>query len=126
MGGSFSKKKKTNEGGEPTSKGGKSKASQEKNTNGEDANGKQNGSAGGKSGPTSTVTSSPSQTDESDVGDDIVKGSKKVRIEFLEMSPNPITFFLYLKLTLCVIIPSHVILKYWSVLTIIYNASAKR
>lgn len=80
MGGSFSKKKKTNGAAAPETNGkGKHDNNNKHQANGTHDEGpvsKANGT--GSKTPTSETKSTPSQTDESDIGDDIVRGSKQV------------------------------------------------
>jgi hypothetical protein len=79
MGGSFSKKKSKTTGTATAETNGKGKHDNNKHqTNGHDDGPVSKANGTGSKTPTSDTKSTPSQTDESDVGDDIVRGSKQV------------------------------------------------
>lgn len=87
MGGSFSKKKSKTTGTATADTNGKGKHDNNKHqTNGHDDGPVSKANGTGSKTPTSDTKSTPSQTDESDVGDDIVRGSKqKVSAEDFEL-----------------------------------------
>lgn len=78
MGGSFSKKKSKTTGTATAETNGKGKHDNKHQTNGHDDGPVSKANGTGSKTPTSDTKSTPSQTDESDVGDDIVRGSKQV------------------------------------------------
>ena len=88
MGGSFSKKKNKPGVSETDGKGKHNNPKHQANGHDDEPTSKANGT--GSKTPTSDTKSTPSQTDESDIGDDIVRGSKKVGKQW--MSRNLFVF----------------------------------